>query len=49
MILHLTESSPKTVIVSDFSGDISIPNSFTIFYNVNTLLCILSSGSAIMI
>ena len=48
IILHLTGLCPKTVIVSDFSGDISIKNFFDMFYNVSTPLCKLPSESAIM-
>jgi hypothetical protein len=48
MIVHFTESCPKNSIVSDFSGDISIPIFFAVFYNVNTPLCKLSSELSVM-
>ena len=48
MILDRTESCPKNAIVTEFSGDISIPKVFAMFCNVSTPLCKLSSESAIM-
>jgi hypothetical protein len=46
-ISHLTGSYPKSSTVSDFSVDISIPNVFAMFYNVNNPHCKLSSEAAI--
>ena len=39
-ILHLTVSCPKSAVVSDFSGDISIKKFCAIFCNVNTPLTV---------
>jgi len=47
-ILHLAGSCPKNAVASDFSGNIYIPKSFVIFYNLNTPLFKLFSVSAIM-
>jgi hypothetical protein len=35
-ILRITGSCPKNAIVSDFSGDVSIPKFFAVFCNVNS-------------
>jgi hypothetical protein len=48
LIVHFTESCPKNASVSDFSGDISTPIFFAMFYNVNSPLCKLRSEFAIM-
>jgi len=48
MTVHVTESCPKNAIVSDFSGDISIPVFFAMLCNANTRLCKLSSELANM-
>jgi len=47
-LLHLTGSHPKNSIVLDFSGDISIPQFFPKFCNLNNPLCKSSSESAMM-
>jgi hypothetical protein len=44
--VHLTGSCPKNAIISIFSGHISIPHFFAVFYNVNIPLCKPSPESA---
>jgi hypothetical protein len=48
MILQFTGSCPKNTIVSEFSGDISIPKCSAMFCNMNNPLCKLLSNQVIM-
>jgi hypothetical protein len=45
--MHI-DGGNRTATISDFSGDISIPKFFAMFYNVNIPLYKLSSVTAIM-
>jgi len=47
MIFHLAGSCPENAVVSDFSGDVSIPTFFAMFF-VNSSSRKLFSESAIM-